>query len=99
MNAYRAADFIEQCQRDDAVGALLQEQIDYLNRSLPGWRNVDVEAMRTEAWLEGLSVGYELSVQSAPRWLQNQQQQAQRGTLPAEQCRRLNTALPGWLTA
>ncbi|WP_136042440.1 MULTISPECIES: hypothetical protein [unclassified Microbacterium] len=99
MNAYEAADFIEECQLEDAVGELSPDQIAYLDEILPDWRDVDAEAMRTEVWLEELNIGYSSSVESATTWLGTQQRLARSGALPAAQRVRLDAALPGWLMA
>ncbi|MFJ4225406.1 hypothetical protein [Microbacterium sp. NPDC089695] len=99
MNAYEAADFIEECQLEDAVGELSPQQVAYLDKTLPDWRDVDAEAMRTEAWLQELNVGYSSSKESATTWLQRQQQRARAGALPRERRAKLDEALPGWLTA
>lgn len=99
MNAYEAADFIEECQLEDAVGALSPEQIASLDKTLPYWREVDAEAMRSEAWLEELNVGYSSSEESATSWLHEQQRRARTGALSADQRSKLDEALPGWLMA
>lgn len=99
MNAYEAADFIEECQLEDAVGELSPQQIAHLDQILPDWRDVDADAMRTEAWLEELNVGYSSSEESAGAWLGRQQQHARTGALPAAQRAKLDEALPGWLIA
>lgn len=99
MNAYEVADFIEECQLEHAVGELSPQQVAYLDKILPHWRDVDAEAMRTEAWLEELNVGYSSSGESATTWLQKQQQHARTGALPADQRAKLDEALPGWLMA
>lgn len=99
MNAHEAADFIEECQLEDAVGELSPQQVAVLEQILPDWRDVDAEAMRTEAWLEELNVGYASSEESAGSWLQRQQRLARTGALPADQRAKLDQALPGWLMA
>lgn len=99
MDAYEAADFIEECQLEDAVGELSPRQIADLDQILPGWRDVNAEAMRTEAWLEELNVGYASAEESAGAWLQRQQEYARTGALPADKRAQLDKALPGWLMA
>ncbi len=99
MNAYEAAAFIEESQLEAAVGELSPEQLSFLDELLPDWREVDAEAMRTEAWMEELEIGYSSSVESAGTWLRRQQELACSGALPGEQRTRLDEALPGWLMA
>lgn len=99
MNAYEAADFIEECQLEAAVGEMSAEQLSYLDEMVPEWRDVDTEAMRTEAWMVELEIGYSSSVESAGSWLLQQQKLARSGNMSAEQRARLDAKLPGWLTA
>ncbi|MGI0522131.1 hypothetical protein ABY45_16290 [Microbacterium maritypicum] len=99
MNAYEAADFIEECQLESAVGELSAEQLSFLDATLPDWRDIDVEAMRNEAWLEELNIGYSSSTERATTWLRRQQTLARAGSLPTKQRARLDDALPGWLMA
>ncbi len=99
MNAYEAADFIEECQLEAAVGELTPERLSHLDSLLPGWRDIDAETMRTEAWMEELNIGYSSSVESAGSWLLEQQRRARDGKMSAATRARLDEKLPGWLTA
>lgn len=97
MNAWEAADFLEENQLEAAVGELSAERAAFLEEVWPGWRDVNVEAMRNAAWLEELDVGYDPNERTAGDWLRAQQEQARAGTMATAQRARLDQAMSGWL--
>ena len=99
MNAWEAADLLEGNQLEAAVEELSAERASFLEEVWPGWRDVNVEAMRNAAWLKELHVGYDPTEQSAADWLRAQQEEARTGTMVVAQRVGLDEAMPGWLLA